>query len=95
MSWCRLQGCEESDVGIGEHLHLARLEVDLPEVGDTGVVGTAYQVFVVEREAELSQVGIFPRHQFHGLEDGLCQSFGIEHQERMLTIVTLTGHRQP
>ena len=36
-----------------------------------------------------------PRHQLHRLEEGLCQFLGVEHQERMLAVVALTGKRQP
>ena len=49
-----LQGCKETDVGIGEHLHLACLYVNLPEIRDARIVRATNQVLVIQREAELS-----------------------------------------
>ena len=89
-----LQRGEKADVGIGEQLHLARGDVDLPKIGDAGIVRAADQVFVVEREAELSQVAVFPGNERFGLEKGLGKVLGPEEQERMLAIVALPGHRK-
>ena len=36
-----------------------------------------------------------PGDQFHRLEDGLSQFFGVEQQQCVLTVVALTGERQP
>ena len=85
---------KQADVGVGEHLHLPCLDIHLPEVADAGIVGTAYQVAVVEREAELPQVGIAPRHQLYGLEDGLLQLLQVEEHERLLAVVARACQRE-
>ena len=50
------QRCEEAYISIGDHIHLARFKIDLPEIGYTGVIRATDEVFVVKREAELPQV---------------------------------------
>ena len=89
-----LEGSEQADVRVGHHLCLAGFQVDLPEVGNAGIVGTANKVLIVQRETELSQVGILEGEEFHGIENGLREFFQVEKDERMLAVVSLAGERK-
>ena len=86
---------KHSDAGIGKHLHLPGGDVDLPEVRHTGVVATAHEILIVERKAELSQVGIAPRHQFYRFVNGLLKLLEVKQQQGVFAVVALSGHRQP
>ena len=86
---------KHSDAGIGKHLHLPGGYVDLPEIRHTGIVATAHQILIVERETELSQVGIAPRHQFYRFVNGLFKLLEVKQQQGVFAVVALSGHRQP
>ena len=86
---------KQADIRVGEHLGLPGFQVNLPQVGNAGIIGAADEVFVIQGETELSQVGIFPGEQFYGIEDGLGQLPGVEQQEGMLSVVSLARHGQP